>query len=152
MESPRQSDWDVRLFVYETIIASGAAPDVMAVAEHFGLDQSGAQEALERLHAAHALFLDPVTRNVRIANPFSAVPTPYVVHVDAAAYWANCAWDLLGVPVALHADAELEGVWSDDDSAARFSVQDGELLGPVDGAIAHFAVPVNRWYDDLVDT
>ena len=41
-------------------------------------------------------------------SPFSAIPTQVRARANDRWYWANCAWDMLGVPAALHSDAEIE--------------------------------------------
>ena len=43
-----------------------------------------------------------------MAEPFSAVPTPFAVYVDDQRYFGNCIWDALGIPAMLHADARIE--------------------------------------------
>ena len=106
--------------------------------------------AYERLNERHALFLTPGSHQVRMAHPFSGVPTPFRVHAGERSYWANCAWDALGIPAALHADAQIEAETGDDGQPVRITVRAGSVQG-WDG-IVHFAVPFSRWYDDLVAT
>ena len=113
------------------------------------METGEARAAYERLHERHALFLDPQTREVRMAFPFSAVPTRFLVRANGRSYLANCAWDMLGVPAALHSDAEIEAHYTEDGSPARLSVEGGQLRG--DGVV-HFPLPLRRWYDDLVFT
>ena len=84
-----------------------------------------------------------------LAHPFSALPTPFQVHVETHAYYANCAWDMLGIPAALHADAQIEATYSDTNEVARLSVVDDRIDG--DGAV-YFSLPFRQWYDDLIDT
>jgi hypothetical protein len=43
------------------------------------------------LDARHAIFLEPGTAQIRMATPFSAVPTPFTVTAEGITYWANCA-------------------------------------------------------------
>ncbi len=43
-----------------------------------------------------------------MAWPFSGVETLFQVSVSDKTYFANCAWDSLGIPAALHTDAEIE--------------------------------------------
>ena len=38
-------------------------------------------------------MLQSHTREIRMANPFSAVPTAYRVFADGRWWYANCAWD-----------------------------------------------------------
>jgi hypothetical protein len=85
-----------------------------------------------------------------MANPLSAVPTPYCVVANGQALWANCAWDSLGIPAMLHADAQIEAAFAGTGAAASYAVRAGALQA--DGGIVHFALPFRRWYDDLIHT
>jgi hypothetical protein len=84
-----------------------------------------------------------------MANPFSAVPTAFRVQANGRAYWANCAWDALGIPAALDADARIEARCPAGEPIG-IAVTDGQVRG--EGAVAHFAVPFRQWYDDLIAT
>jgi hypothetical protein len=140
----------MRSFVYEQIVEHETPPRAERAAAEFGIEIGEARAAYERLHERHALFLDAETREVRMAFPFSAIPTQFRVHANDRRYWANCAWDMLGIPAALHSDAEIVAEYAGDGSPARMSVENGRLRG-VDG-IVHFPLPLRHWYDDLVFT
>jgi hypothetical protein len=139
-------DREARSFVYEHFVEHGLPPTA-----HLGVEPERARAAYERLDERHALFLDPESREVRMAFPFSGVPTPFRVRANGRSYWANCAWDMLGVPAALHDDAVVVAVYTEDGSPARLSVDGGWLRGEVDGVV-HFPLPLRRWYEDLVFT
>jgi hypothetical protein len=143
-------DWEMRSFVYAQIVERGYPPLAEQAAAEFGIETREARAAYERLHKRHALFLDPQTREVRMAFPFSAIPTPFRVRANERWYWANCAWDMLGVPAALHSDAEIVAEYVGDSSPVHMTVEKGRLRG-VDGVV-HFPLPLRHWYDDLVFT
>ena len=145
-----QLDWEMRSFVYAQIVERGFPPPAERAAAEFGIETGEARTAYERLHERHALFLDPQTREVRMAFPFSAIPTQFRVRANDRWYWANCAWDMLGVPAALHSDAEIVAEYVGDGLPVHLSVENGRLRG-VDG-IVHFPLPLRHWYDDLVFT
>jgi hypothetical protein len=144
-------DWEVRSFVYVRLVERGLPPTTEQASAGLGIEPEQARAAYERLHARHALFLDPETREVRMAFPFSGIPTSFRVHSKGRSYWANCAWDMLGVPAALHSDADVETEYAEDGSPARLSVEDGRLRGE-GGGFVHFPLPLRRWYEDLVFT
>ena len=144
-------DWEARTFVYEYLLVHGLPPASERAATALGVGPEEARAAYERLDERHALFLDPETREVRMVFPFSGVRTPFRVRARGRSYWANCAWDMLGVPAVLHEDAEIEAEYAEDGSPARLSVEDGRLCGEADGVV-HFPLPLRRWYDDLVFT
>jgi hypothetical protein len=143
-------DGEMRSFVYAYIVEHGIPPAVEVAAAEFGIETGPARASYERLHERHALFLDTETREIRMAFPFSAIPTRFLVRVNERSYWANCAWDMLGVPAALHSDAEIEAEYAGDGSPAHLSVENGLLRG--DDGVVHFPLPLRRWYDDLVFT
>lgn len=142
-------DAQVRTFVYRVIVARGTPPRPDEVAAAFGIGVPDAQDVLERLHRTHALFLDPETRVIRMANPFSGVPTAFRVQANGRSYWANCSWDAFGIPAALNADARIEAR-CDGGEPVGITVSDGEVHG--NGEVGHFAVPFRAWYDDLIRT
>jgi hypothetical protein len=97
-----------------------------------------------------------------MAWPFSAISTDFKVHANGKTYFANCAWDMLGIPAALHSDAVIEAVCTESNEIVQLEVKDGIIyaLGGVPAAedgdgsnlLIHFPLPFARWYDDLVFT
>ena len=144
-----QRDWSVRLFVYQFLVENERPPTTDETASALGISAEQAREAYESLHRRHALFLEPGTLDVRMAHPFSARPTPFRVHVGDRAYYANCAWDMLGIPAALHTDAQFEAIYADTNEGALLRVAGRQVQG--DG-VMHFALPFRQWYDDLIFT
>jgi hypothetical protein len=143
-------DADVRIFVYRFWVVNGRPPTAGDVAAAFRLSESAAVAALRRLQARHALLLEADGRSIRIANPLSAVPTPYRVLADGRWLIANCAWDALGIPAMLHADAHVEATVAQTDEPVACDVIDGRLVA--ERAVVHFSLPLRRWYDDLIHT
>jgi hypothetical protein len=106
--------------------------------------------ALTRLRAARVLFLEPDGLTIRMAPPFSGVPTQHRVTVDGVDYFANCAWDALGIPAALHRPGVVH-------SRCDQSLEPLELVvtdrGPEPSTwLFHCLVPAAKWWDDLVFT
>ena len=145
------TDWDIRLFIYRTLSASGRAPDMDAISVRFGIPLDETQRALQRLHDAHALVLRAGSSDVLMAHPFSAAPTDYRVHCGGAELYANCAWDSLGIPAMLGADARIEARHPLGGGIIEYAVEAGQLKGG-EGRLVHFALPFRSWYDDIVDT
>jgi Alkylmercury lyase len=86
-----------------------------------------------------------------MANPFSAIETPYAVTVAGQTYWANCAWDTFGIVAALHADeADIRSVCAATGAPVHLRLAGGAVEGSA--AVVHFLVPFGHWYDDLVHT
>jgi hypothetical protein len=142
-------DWTVRNAVYTSILERSVPPSVDETAAALGASPDDVRSAYERLNSRHALFLTPGSHDVRMAHPFSGIPTAFRVECGDRTYWANCAWDALGIPAALHADARIEAPRGDGESI-RFAVEAGRVKD-WDGVV-HFPLPFRRWYDDLIET
>ena len=142
--------WDIRVFVYRHFADTTRAPSVDETAARFALTHEEAASAYEALHERHVFFLNPGTHDILMANPFSNVETPFRVHVDGKTYFANCAWDSLGIPAALHSDADMEAACAQSGEPIMLQVRDGRVLES--DVLVHFLVPFKRWYDDLVYT
>jgi DNA-binding transcriptional MocR family regulator len=145
------ADDTVRLHILQKLIASGTAPRVRDTAEALGLPDSDVAAAYERLAANRVIVLKPGTRDVLMAAPLSAVPTPHVARMaDGRSHFGNCVWDALGVIAMRGIDGDVETVCADCDSPLRLAVRGGSLE-PSD-AVVHFAVPAARWWEDIVFT
>lgn len=97
-----------------------------------------------------ALVLNPATLELRMANPFSAVPTAY--RVQAAGHWwyGNCAYDAFGICGALHVDGRIETSCPDCGEPISISIV-GEKPNQTD-LLFHCLVPANRWWNDIIFT
>src|SRR2546430_15858025 len=89
----------IRNLVYRRFIELGRAPTLAELTDGLGGD---AEPALQRLHEAHALLLEPDRPEIRMANPFSAVPTPHRVEASAHPWDGNFAWAPFRIPAGLH--------------------------------------------------
>ncbi len=143
-------DAQVRGFVYQWFVDTGAAPLREEVAHGLGVDVGRVAAAFDRLAAGRALVLQPESGEVLMAEPFSAVPTAFEVACGERRYWGNCIWDALGIPALLGLDAEVRTSCPDCGETLTLTVADGELM-PASGVV-HFALPVRRWWHDIVFT
>jgi hypothetical protein len=146
-----EQDWQIRLHVYRFFVEQARPPTYSETAEHFGIAPEDGRAAYHRLNDAHAFFLNPGTDEIRMANPLSAVPTPYHVRASGVDLYANCAWDSLGIPAMLDVDARIEAAHPGSAEPVRYAVESGKLNAP-DGLLVHFPIPFRHWYDDLIHT
>ena len=102
------------------------------------------------LHEEHALVLEAGSGSIRMAAPFSAVPTVYRVHAQGRWWFANCAWDALGICAALGVDGRVESVCPDCGELYTVEVRDRRL--DRDDLLFHVLVPAAHWWDDIVFT
>jgi hypothetical protein len=144
-------DTSVKLNLYETIARTGLAPTASDVAAALGAPLDQILAAFERLHQKRLLVPEPGDpARIRMAPPFSGVETPHRVVVGEVSYYANCIWDALGVPTALHADALIHTSDGYTGEAVTLRVQDGAPLP--EPCVIHFAVPAALWWRDIVYT
>jgi hypothetical protein len=141
------ADIALRNLTYGLFVELGRAPSAGEVAERVGITVDDVTACWRRLHEAHAIVLDPDTDAIRMANPFSAVPTPYVVVADGRRWFANCAWDAFGICAALGTDGRIETSCHDCGDPIEIEVRDGR---PDDESLLfHCLVPAARWWDDI---
>lgn len=144
-------DRDVRLAVYRRIVEDGLPPTAPEIARGLGVSIVEIEASLRRLADGHVLVLAPGTPYVWMANPFSAIPTPFEVESGGRRYFGNCIWDALGIPACLHADARIRSSCPDCSEPLSLDVRDGQLDTPSEGVI-HFAVPAAKWWEDIGST
>jgi hypothetical protein len=134
--------WDIRAFVYRHFADTTRPPGVEETSAHFGLTRAEAAYAYEELNRRHALYLKPGTHEILMAFPFSGI--------GGRTYFANCAWDSLGIPAALRADAEIEAKCAQTGESIRLKVRDQQVQDS--DVLVHFLVPFREWYNDLPST
>jgi alkylmercury lyase-like protein len=135
-------DLQLRNLVYERFVELGRAP----TAAELGTTEA----ALRRLHEAHMLVLEPGTAEIRMVNPFSAVPTPHRVEAGGRSWFANCGWDAFGIPAALGVDGHISSSCPDCGEPIEIDVVD-RRPEPAD-VVFHVVVPARSWWDDIVFT
>jgi hypothetical protein len=142
-------DLALRRWIYTSLADTGRAPTRAHVTGRLG-SRDAADLALRELHDAHMVVLDD-DGEVAMALPFASRPTDHRVVAGDDAWWANCAWDSLAIPVALDRDATIEADWIDTGDPVDLAVRDRRLVGDTAGFI-HFQVPARHWWDDIVET
>jgi Alkylmercury lyase len=139
-------DLELRNLTYRLLVELGRAPLAAEVADAAGLARSEVAAVWRRLHDVHALVLDRKDE-IHMANPFSAVPTPYLVEAAGRSWYGNCAWDAFGICAALHVDGRVDTSCPDCGEAIAVEVR-GER--PSDESLVfHCLVPAAHWWDDV---
>jgi hypothetical protein len=93
---------EVRRAVHDGAISSARIPRSAELATTTGRSEREIAEAVGRLGDAHTLVLQRDTGEILMANPFSAVPTPFIVRAGALQWYGNCIWDAMGIAAMLH--------------------------------------------------
>ena len=140
----------VRNLTYALFVELGRAPSAQEVGQAADITADEVVAAWRELHNMHALVLSPDTPEIRMANPFSAVPTAYRVEAAGRWWYGNCAWDALEICAALHVDGRIETSCPDSGETIALEVVnqrvDDERL------LFHCLVPAAHWWDDTIFT
>jgi hypothetical protein len=141
----------IRLHVLDRATKAGQVPDAAEVAHGLGCSRADVTEAYQSLGEGHVYVLEPgdPTR-LRMANPFSAVPTPFTVEAGGRSYFGNCVWDALGVVSLLGGDGRVLTSCPDCRETMVLEVAQ-RRLARAEGVV-HFSVPARRWWDDIIYT
>ncbi len=140
-------DRDVRLAVYGFFVAEGRAPSVEETGKALGCPAREVAAAFARLEAAHVLVMERGTSTIRMAHPFSVVPTAFRAETPRGSWWGNCIWDAFGIVAMLGGDGTVSTSCADCGEPMVLPVRHG-VLQEHDG-VAHFAVPARHWWDDI---
>ena len=141
----------VKLNIYETLARTTRAPGTADVARALEAPLERVEAAFLSLHEKRLLVPEPGDPSrIRMAPPFSGVPTAFRVVVGDLAYYANCVWDALGIPAALDRDAVVEAADGSTGEPMHLLVKDARPLP--EPCVIHFAVPAARWWEDILHT
>jgi hypothetical protein len=137
----------LRLAIHRFFVAHQRAPSLGELADAHGWPYADVVDASEALDREHVIVLDRWTRELRMAMPFSAVPTGFRTTIGARAWWANCAWDALGIAAMLGGDATVRSHCPGTRAPVTLAVQGGEVVDA--GAVVHFLVPARDWWHEI---
>ena len=143
-------DLRVKLTIYNFFAETGTRPSIEDVAVRIDSDQKSVMAAYQRLRNLRMLVLEEDGVSIRMASPFSGIPTQHNVISGGVQYYANCAWDSLGIAAALQREVTVH-------SRCEQSKKPLNLRVYVDGPepsdwLFHCLVPAARWWDDIVFT
>jgi len=143
-------DIRVKLDIYGWFAETGRAPSIAEVASRAGLDAGQVRESWRNLRAQRLLVLDTDGSSIRMAPPFSGVATDHVVESGGVPYFANCAWDALGVIAALRRPGIVHSRCAQSGEPLDLEVGPNGP-GPSSWRF-HCLVPAAKWWDDIVFT
>jgi hypothetical protein len=143
-------DTRVKVAIYRHFADTGGRPTPQQVADHVGGAADEVLGAYQRLRAQRVLVLESDGATIRMAPPFSGVPTQHVVAADGKHYYANCAWDAFGIAAALHTPAEVRSRCEQTHELLKLRISPD---GPEPSSwLFHCLVPAAKWWDDIVFT
>lgn len=138
----------VRSHVYDYVMRAGLLPTIAETSAALARSSDEIRVSFQRLADGHIIVLQKGSGEILMANPFSAVPTPFLVKVGERSYYGNCIWDAMGIPAMLKQDATIEASCGCCSTAMNLKITNGSLEGT--RGIAHFAIPAAHWWDDIV--
>lgn len=132
------------------MIREKRSPDPGETATAVRAPVGAVEESYRRLAAGRALVLTPGTLEVRMANPFSTVETPFRVTTPKGWWFGNCGWDALGIPATLATDGTVETTCPDCDTPLAVRVEGGAARDA--DAVLHLLLPAREWWKDIIFT
>jgi hypothetical protein len=152
MEDRMSADFDttVRLTLYNEFVRTCSPPTADGLAERMHVPAADIRASLERLAAGKAIVLQPHSREVLMANPLCAVPTPFRARTRGQSFFGSCVWDALGILAMLSGEGSLDSSCACCGEAMTIDAAGGNVIA-TDGII-HFAIPAKRWWENIVFT
>ena len=142
---------EVRLYVVRTTMDTSAVPSASETAGALRITDDQAIEAYRQLAEGHVYVLEPRDPGrLRMANPFSAIPTPFEVETSGRHYYGNCVWDGLGIISLMGGTGQLKTRCPDCGETMTLAVSDRALVDKE--GLVHFSIPAARWWDDIIFT
>lgn len=139
-----------KLAIYEHFATTGTRPSIGAIAAGLGVDVVEARGLYAELCAQRVLVLEADGESIRMAPPFSGVPTQHRVVSGGVSYFANCAWDALGIAAALRKPAVVRSRC--EQSLEPLELQVGDRAPEPSSWLFHCVVPASKWWADIVFT
>jgi hypothetical protein len=143
---------DLRLAVYEAFAETARAPTFHDLAGTLASSAQEVSEGLAQLQDARHLALDPSGQRIVMAHPFSAGPLGFSVMGTTALWWGGCAWDAFAMPHLLPHEPEVLVATTCPACASAHAWLVDTTAPPVGDEVAHFLVPADRMWDDIIHT
>jgi hypothetical protein len=143
-------DLTLRTAVYRHFAATGQAPTLEAMREAVGATSDEVQDGYRRLYAKRMLVPTADFASIRMAPPFSGIPTQHQATVSGTEYFANCAWDAFGVVAALGGTGDV--LSRCEHTLEPLALHLTPAGPPPSGWLFHCVVPAAKWWNDIVFT
>jgi Alkylmercury lyase len=144
------SDLQLRAAVYRYFADRAEAPPLGDMARTMRATPADVKAGYQRLYARRMLVPMADGESIRMAPPFSGIPTQHVVRARGKEYFANCAWDSFGIPAALQAEGDVLSRCEQSGEPLRIHL--GSDGPPTSTWLFHVAVPAAHWWRDIVYT
>lgn len=143
----------VRKYIFDHFFQYTTAPALEELMQRYKLTRKEAFECFRDLETDHHIVLVPGTQRILMANPYSAIPTPFRVHVGTKRYYANCAWDSVALHIMLDLDARVESFCHHCAEPIEISLSKGRVKAcKPPSPLIFLSTAVSKWYDNLINT
>jgi len=143
----------IRKYIFDHFFEYATAPPLEEVMQRFGLTRKEAFAIFRELEEDHQIVLVPGTQRILMANPFSAVSTPFRVHINGTRYFANCAWDTIALHVMLEKETLVESFCHHCAESIEIRLVGSEVKSSKPSTpLIYLSMPVAKWYDNLINT
>lgn len=144
VERHRQTEaHDVCLRAF-TAIASGRALPVAEAAAHLNLPPEQVQALIERLARQGRLTLDETGTSIAGAAGLSLLLSRHTLILNGRKLWTWCAFDAVGIPAGLGADARVESTCSGCGRRVAVEIIQGQLVRQQPEALRVTLVPLTE--------
>lgn len=141
-------DMDVRGELTRAIAELGYAPSNEQLARRLGMTVSDVEDALSRLHEAHALLLHPNRCAPWAVHPFALSPGSCWVETEGRGWWANCLYCGMGIAAALEKNADIHTRIGGESEPIVVRISGGDISEPE--LLFHLSTPVREWWDNVI--
>lgn len=137
----------LRVFIYDWILRQGLPPSSHEIGRHFACTPDQARQAISAMKVGKTVLGNPRTGEIWMAGPFASEATPYRVKGASTQWWANCAWDMLGIPMIAGERVRIDARCTC--CREPVAIEAGPGTPTTDDLVVHFLLPARRWYDDI---
>src|SRR5206468_10134891 len=141
----------VRKFIFDYFLGNSRAPVLEEVMQRFHLARCDAHDVLEELEAAHHVIRLPGTQRILMANPFSALDTPFAVKIGNKRYFGACAWDAVAFHVMVGRESRVDSFCHHCGEPIRIEFRNGRAVStqPSD-PLVFLSLPAAKWWENIV--
>jgi hypothetical protein len=143
----------VRKYIFDYFLENGRAPVLEEIMTRFRLTRNEAERTLEELEMAHHVIRVPGTNRILMANPFSALDTPFRVKVGDRDYFGACAWDAVACHVMLARDTQVESFCHHCAEPVKITFSKGRpISSQPSNPLVYLSLPAAKWWENIVTT
>jgi hypothetical protein len=141
---------ELHYHIVRNFVECGCAPAIADLAHALAESPREVRVALEALEELHGVVLQPTTREIWVAHPFSAAPTNFWIESGAQGWWANCAWCALGAVTLIGGTGTITTTIGAESKQVVLHIENGGL--EESGLYVHFPIPMARAWDNVIYT